>query len=564
MTPLNCRLFKKSYYLWIALFCLLFIYGLNLFKNISTPLLWQDEAETAMFAKRILKFGYPKIHDEKNALYGFFNKDLAAKESTDAYIPSGWGQYYFASPGVFCAEKVRDLYLKTALVRIPFAAAGFLGLMIFTFLCSPVFKKQNLPLFLLVYGLLEIMSVPLTLHLREARHYPLTLLLTASILFLYFRFRFFKSLAYPQYLWGMLLLFFLLFNTFYPAFLVLFIFLILYECLIVFKSESTDSKKPPSDSPASGKWKFFLPFALTFFIVLPLGWYFEIFKIGAGFSKPHPVNFTTFFYHLHSILKFFIKQDLLGWILLLKGVSLCARLSKKTDNGLTPSLPVTLSDFLMLLFVFSVTALAGMPVIFERYYIWLQPVVSLIFLLELKVCRDLFPKSDSRINLKTLSVFFGVISVLISLYERRDSIQNHFQELQVPYKGPLDYLIPYIQKNYKNPDQVVIATNFEEHSYLYYLNCKVIVGFFGHELETDEQIKPDIVIYRKGWTSYYNPKVPLYFRDFLKNQKACDQILFPVLDYFCNNSPESRHHLYKTPLPANNNQSLSLYEKFSS
>ena len=425
---------------------------------------------------------HPKIHDEKNALYGFFNKDLAAKESIDAYIPSGWVQYYFAVPGVYCAEKTKNLYLKTALVRIPFALAGFAGVLVFAFLAYPVFSRRNIPLFLLVYGLLEIMSVPLTLHLHEARHYPLTLLLTASILLLYSRYRFFKSLAYSKYLCAMLLLLLLLFNTFYPAFLILFLFLISYECLILFNSKKTDVLKPPSDPLSSEKWKHFLPFALTFFIVLPLGWYFEILKIGAGFSKPHPVNFTIFFYHLHSILKFFIEQDLLGWILLLKGVSLCVRFYKKAANGYTQSLPVILSDFLMLLLVFSVTALAGMPVIFERYYIWLQPVISLIFLLELKVCMNMFSESDSRMNLKILSVFFVLISVLVSFYERRDSLQNHFQELRVPYKGPLDYLIPYIQNNYDKPDQLVIATNFEEHAYIYYLNCRVIVGFFGHDL----------------------------------------------------------------------------------
>ena len=147
MISFNPLSFKKIFFLTAFLFLAL-IYGLNLFKHISYPLLWQDEAETAVFAERILKFGYPKIHDEKNAPYGFFNKELATKESTDAYIPSGWGQYYFAVPGVFFAKYFGDLYDKTALIRIPFAVAGVLGVLVWGFLCYPAFSRPVFFLFL--------------------------------------------------------------------------------------------------------------------------------------------------------------------------------------------------------------------------------------------------------------------------------------------------------------------------------------------------------------------------------------------------------------------------------
>jgi putative lipoprotein len=42
-----------------------------LFGRLAWPLLWQDEGETAMFARRVLEYGYPKVHDEGNVVYQF-------------------------------------------------------------------------------------------------------------------------------------------------------------------------------------------------------------------------------------------------------------------------------------------------------------------------------------------------------------------------------------------------------------------------------------------------------------------------------------------------------------
>ena len=38
--------------------------ALLLFAGLAHPLFWADEAETAMFGRRIIEFGYPKVHGE--------------------------------------------------------------------------------------------------------------------------------------------------------------------------------------------------------------------------------------------------------------------------------------------------------------------------------------------------------------------------------------------------------------------------------------------------------------------------------------------------------------------
>ena len=69
-----------------------------LFARLDAPLFWADEGETAMFAQRVLEYGYPKVHGERNVVYQFGpNIALGVKEGSDAYIGTTWGQFYFAA-----------------------------------------------------------------------------------------------------------------------------------------------------------------------------------------------------------------------------------------------------------------------------------------------------------------------------------------------------------------------------------------------------------------------------------------------------------------------------------
>ena len=61
--------------------------------HLSYQLLWQGAAETIMYAERILDFGYPKVHDGRNVVYGLSAPiSVGVKERHDAYIGSTWGR----------------------------------------------------------------------------------------------------------------------------------------------------------------------------------------------------------------------------------------------------------------------------------------------------------------------------------------------------------------------------------------------------------------------------------------------------------------------------------------
>jgi len=109
----------------------------------------------------------------------------------------------------------------------------------------------------------------------------------------------------------------------------------------------------------------------------------------------------------------------------------------------------------------------------------------------------------------------------------------------------LDYLIPFIKDKYSKTDDLVIATNYEETSYMYYLNAKVIVGYAGNNLEQDSQAMPDIIVYRSSHRIF----IPI-FANFFEKQPY-DRISFPVADSKTNNIPELNwqppfHHQFRT------------------
>ena len=129
--------------LYVALSLLTLLFCISLFKNISYPLLWCDEGDTAMFASRVLEYGYPKVHDGKNVLYvDDADMQLGVREKYDFFIATPVFGYYWAAPAVFLAKFVDDFYDKTMLLRLWFAVPGLIGLFIFALLPFKIYQKK--------------------------------------------------------------------------------------------------------------------------------------------------------------------------------------------------------------------------------------------------------------------------------------------------------------------------------------------------------------------------------------------------------------------------------------
>jgi hypothetical protein len=548
-----------------GLILLLAVFSFSLFKNISYPLLWNDEAETAEYAERIMNHGYPKVHDGKNVLNLFCQQmDVSLKKEYDAYIGSVWGQYYFCVPGAWLARKTNDLYLKSALLRIPFALIGMLGVLLAAGLFLPCLNDPGEKLrYLIGFFLFEFVSVYIVLYLREVRYYSLLIFLSAAIIYVYTLWKFHNRISNKKYFFLMFFLLFLLFNVFYPAMVGISCFIAGYEILEWLSDRwgGTDYGKNSFQQSCLRIFYSLLPIIAAFFLIFPLVHFFEMVKLSSLYSSIHHFNMKLYWVHLHIILGFFQKNDFLILVLSLKLFLFLLRFYYRNCIKSQPGyiLQCRYVDFLFLFYLVMTFFLSRLPVLWERYYVWLNPFWIAMFIADLKMIYSIV--KANTLNKRRSEILLGLIVMILSwhiIWEKSHMIEGHMEELFHRYKGPLDFVIPYIKENYPHPEHLVIATNYEEPSYMYYLKSKVTIGFNANNLAEDLQFVPDIIIYRKNWNGIGH--------DLLQNltkRSYYKQTVFFVFDYPVNNIPESGLHLFKTMLPCNHQQCVTILEKIT-
>jgi hypothetical protein len=550
--------------LTLILYLLSLLFVVSLFKNISYPLLWADESMTVMHGKRVLEYGYPKVHDGKNVVYDLrhSNPKLGIDQKTDAYVGgANWGMYYFAAVAVILAQTSNDFYIKTAILRIPFALAGLIGLVILGLLGAEFFDSRSSKKgFWVLFAFFELISIPLVLHLREARYYSLTVCLTALVIFTYTRFRILEKTKYSTYAVLLTVCLFLLFVTFSPGYFIFLIAIPLYETIGFLKAlVSKYSKKsnqihhgiPSLNQSLKYYLRDLLPIVLSLIAVSPLISFFKTFYIAGEMAKFNFLLFgiskwNMYLYNLSLIWRYFTSFDFIYLMIFLKFCLLLSiiRLGVREISS-SDIRKLMFSNFLAVIFIvyfFGIARIPNFP--FTRYFIPLQPVLAAMIILDVALVYNLISLYPSPMikycKVMLLVVFAGF--VLTNIGKNVEYLKGHVYELSHQYKGPLDYLIPFIKDTYGDTEKLVIATNYEETSFMYYLKSKVIIGYVGNNLEEDMKMAPDIIIFRKGWRNL-SPKI---FIDFF-TRHYYQRVSFPVFDYKVNNiselnlSPEYQH-----------------------
>jgi hypothetical protein len=577
----------KNFREWLLTigFCLLAsLFLISLFKNISYPLLWADESMTVMHGKRVLEYGCPKVHDGKNVVYDLrhSNPRLGVDEKTDAYIGgANWGMYYVAAVAVKLAQMSDNIYTKTAILRIPFALAGFIGLVILGLIGTEFFESRcSKKGFCVLFAFFELISIPLVLHLREARYYSLTVLLTALIIFIYTRYRLLKKTKHMTYTFALTLSLFLLFVTFSPGYFIFLIALFFYESIGFVKGLISNSMRRNRQIAQSVPFPFnkrlkhyfqgLLPVMLSLIAVSPLISFFKTFYIAGEMAKYNFLLFgisklDMYLANLSVIWNYFRSFDFIYLVIFLK---LCLLFSflrlggKEIVHGDRRML--MFSNFLTVIVIVYLFAIAQIPNFpFTRYLIPLQPVLAVIIIFDLVLVYHRIsiqpPHWVKYCKVLLLAGFIGFVCINVS--RNIGYLEGHVYELFHQYKGPLDYLIPFIKEKYGEPDKLVIATNYEETTFMYYLDAKVIIGYVGNNLEEDTRMEPDIVIFRKGWRNL-DPKI---FVDFL-SRHSYQRIFFPVVDYKVNNIPELNlspeyQHQFRTLITEDERMKVNIFLK---
>lgn len=143
----------------------LFLYGLG------STYLWQDEAQTALLGRSVLRYGVPMV--------GSGAESLSAHMGTDAglsgiYFQISWLQAYVAAASF-------TLFGESSWsARIPFALAGWLCVPLTAWVTMRAASSDNRAA-ARIAALFVATSVPFIVSARQARYYPLTAALVLAV-----------------------------------------------------------------------------------------------------------------------------------------------------------------------------------------------------------------------------------------------------------------------------------------------------------------------------------------------------------------------------------------------
>jgi hypothetical protein len=165
--PEHCDIFDeagRTQFNWPLFLLVIAVASALCFWGLGTRTLWEDEAETAVLAQRVLSYGFPKALSGNNLVYqGVSNSYDKAYRWT--FHP--WGQFYVTAAGL-------AVFGNTAFAaRFPFALCGVLTVALLYLFVWRHWRSSGIAA---LSALLLATSVGFILHCRQCRYYGLSAL----------------------------------------------------------------------------------------------------------------------------------------------------------------------------------------------------------------------------------------------------------------------------------------------------------------------------------------------------------------------------------------------------
>ena len=145
-----------------------------IFTNLDDRYLWEDEAETALLAQRVLRFGVPIAWDGRDLISQRCGTDYDANY---LWRQTPWAQFYVT------ALSFKLFGADTLTARLPFAALGVLAIVSLYVLGVSLFGDRGLAL---LAAAILVLSVPFLLYVRQARYYAIAVLAGIWVLYFFF------------------------------------------------------------------------------------------------------------------------------------------------------------------------------------------------------------------------------------------------------------------------------------------------------------------------------------------------------------------------------------------
>lgn len=463
------------------------VFGAFLFGGLAHPLLWQDEGETAMFARRILAYGYPKVHGPRNVV-NEFGADAAAgvREADDAYIGKTWADFYLAAAALLWARRADDPYAVTFRLRLPFALVGALGVAAWWWALAPAFpgpRRRRLLAAAAYLGLCAA-SISLVLHLREVRYYGLLVLVVGLAVGVHLRRAVFARWGFARYAALQALVLVALFHVFYPAWA---------AATLLLGGERIAAAARGPDGRVRRALREAAPFALAALAVAPAAVYFETFDVARRFSHAVGAGVAVWASNLGTVALHLARHELLVPALVARAAAALAARRSAGAGGEGARTRRRCATGLLAFAAGYVAVVCMSPLVYERYVVVLSPLLALAFLLDAATLLDAAGPHRRVAGAGLVALALASVAV------RAPEIAGRVAELREPVRGPVDATVAALRARSPDPSRLVIATNYEAFPLMFYLRSHVIVGLTLHEIVRERALEPDVLVPRGGW-----------------------------------------------------------------
>ncbi len=447
--------------------------GLLLLANLENGLLWQDEAETALLARHVLRFGYPRAFDGRHWLelagYGF--------GPGEAWIYSPWLPFYLLA-GVFALAGE-----ATWIARLPFALCGLATVWLtWRLACrlTPDARIQRLSVALLAC------SVPFLLHMRQCRYYAMATALLTAVCLAYLNFLARPSLRRAAALTlSLVLLFHTNFGTFLPALAALFLHQAVWG--------TRQTSRP-----------FLWSLGLVVLVTFPWALYFYQ-PAFLGELSPARV-YRHLEYYVRITNKYLMPLAAMAatslGFLLWRGRAASLRAVPSTPPLRAGStLPPSIRWWLILL--------VGLQVAFltlpdQRHMRYLIPALPVLVIAEAWWLASLGLRNGRR-SLGWVLVALAVLTNALQAVPPSIPLLDLAEELTHPYIGPMEGVVGYLRAHGR-PGQVV-KIPYDDRTLIFYTDLTI-----QRPSEFLRETYPDWVVIRRGWTPAHFFKSAQYRR----------------------------------------------------
>jgi Dolichyl-phosphate-mannose-protein mannosyltransferase len=495
--------------------------ALLLFRSLDGRYLWQDEAETALLAKNVLKYGVPIAHDGTNVVSQEAGREFAPDSRWRPFLWrwSPWTQFYVA------AASFKFLGPTTLAARLPFALLGLLTVPLTYALARRLFGSLGVAR---LSALFLSLSVPFLLHARQARWCALAYLLVVLLLLCLLGLRRGSRGA----LAGCVASAALLFYTNY--FVAVGVLLALLGAAPLLSCERPFVKRLLAACFAIA--------ALTF----PGLAFFEVLGKQGELSRGKVLGqllacqgmYLTFLLPLPALA-------LLAWVLLTERAG---RLAAGWRRGVS---------FLLAFSLLYTLYLSLAPWLFFRYLTILLPVAAVL----LGLAADwVFARSRvlGAAALLTLLLTDYLHQVPLGLLEAPGTavadrfpfgqpvsspLSGYLYELTHPFDSPEQVLAEHLRKHAKATD--VVLTTYDDLPLQFYTGLRVAGGLQGQPLPPE----PDWVI-RRHLILSGQPGKDMDVARFIEghiDRTQYEEVILPQKDYMLGHDPDPHHHLFRAP-----------------